>query len=164
MKSLKKKEESRKQTLLFEASLATTRWSKKHFQKTFYPIKYPVTVGLNCIFKFLRQWKAFRVARCTCGPRYGVGNGPIRSVLVTATSLPGAALDLDPGAAPTAIIAATIAKWPHVRLCRRARARAESVHFAEVPGVTSASLSPREHLFYTTFVGIFSILVVISRS
>ena len=69
-------------------------------------------------------------------------------MLGTATALPGAALDLDTGAAPAAIIADTIAKWPHIRLCRRVRARAESVHFAEVPGVTSASLSLREHLFY----------------
>jgi hypothetical protein len=52
------------------------------------------------------------MARCTCGPRYGEGNGPIRSVLGMATALPGAALDLDPGAVPTAIIAATIAEWP----------------------------------------------------
>jgi len=51
------------------------------------------------------------MARCTCGPRYGVGNGPIRSVLGTATTIPGAALDLDPGAVPTAITAATVADW-----------------------------------------------------
>ena len=137
---------------------------KKTFSNNIFSIDFPVTVGFLSFFKKCTRWTGLMDGAVHMWTTDGCGQWAHTVRTWYGHRYTRRRPRFGPRRRPNRHYCFHRRRVAPIRLCRRVRARVESVHFAEVPGVTSVSLSIREHLLNTSFVGTLSILVLISRS